>query len=76
MCEIRVAHDFGAFQTARMPEPLRTVSLDTDFPIRVGQDGTGAYPHPLSCVLDELVLTRGMLTAEEIDALARHYGVR
>ena len=76
MCEIRVAYDFGAFQTARMPEPLRTISLDTDFPIRVGQDGTGAYPHPLSCVLDELVLTRGMLTAEEIDALARHYGVR
>ncbi len=74
--EIRLAYDCGVPYTAKIPEALRTLSFDTAYPIHIGQDGTGSYPHPLSCVLDDLILADGKLEGAELDTLAKHYGIR
>ena len=65
--------DFAPLQFKAMPEALRGVSLDTEYPARIGQDGTGEYPHRLSALIDEMVIVDHAVTDEEIVALKEFY---
>ena len=72
--QIRFAYDFGAFTAAEIPPELRDSSFSAFPCLNIGQDGTGNYPHRLSAVLDEFILTDGVLTEEDLAALAELYG--
>ncbi len=72
--EIKIALDFGDFQTQALPEALKGVSFDAFNVLNVGQDGTGAYSAALTATVDELMIFNGALTEAELAALAEYYG--
>lgn len=50
----------------------RDVAFDA-LPLRIGQDGTGAYSDHLAVQLDEFILTADILSDEDIAALKSYY---
>ena len=50
----------------------RDVAFDA-LPLRIGQDGTGAYSDHLAAQLDEFILTADILSDEDIAALKSYY---
>jgi hypothetical protein len=65
--------DFAPLQVKRLAEEMRDVSFDTDYPVRIGQDGTGKYQHRLSALIDEMVIVDHAVTDEEIAKLKKFY---
>ena len=45
------------------------MSLLSDLPLNIGQDGTGMYPHNLNGDIDDLAIWKGALTFEDIQSL-------
>lgn len=74
--QVRLSYDFGTFTTAEIPAALRNASFDGIGGLHIGQDGTGQYTHPLPATVDELMIFDGVLSEEEIGALAEYYGVK
>ena len=72
--EIRFAYDFGEFMTAKIPENLKGSHFNSFRNLNIGQDGTGKYGIHLSAVLDEFLMIDGVMTQDELSALAKHYG--
>ena len=73
---VGISCDFGEFSSYKLPTELMDLSLDTEMPINIGQDGTGNYPAHLSATIDELMIFDGALAAKDIADLAKHYGVK
>jgi len=72
--EIRFAYDFGEFETTKIPAELKGAHLNAFRALNIGQDGTGKMGYALSAVLDEFILIDGVMTQEQLNALAVHYG--
>ncbi len=72
--EVRFSYDFGTFTTAEIPAELRNGSFDGIGGLHIGQDGTGGYTHPLPATVDELMIFDGVLSGEDVTALAKYYG--
>ena len=72
--EVRIALDFGDFQTQALPDALKGASLDAFNVLNIGQDGTGAYSASLTATVDELMIFDGALTEGELASLAEYYG--
>ena len=70
---VKIAYDFGNFQTLILPETLKDASFNGYDVLNIGQDGTGAYS-PLAATLDEFMIFDGVLTAEDVAALKAYYG--
>ena len=72
--EVKLATDFGKFQTLTLPDALKSASFDAYEVLNIGQDGTGTYSAPLAATLDEFMIFDGVLTAEDVAALKAYYG--
>jgi hypothetical protein len=70
---IGMSIDFEPMVIRPMPEEYRGVSLDTDMPIRIGQDGAATYPCPLSLLIDEMVIANRPLNDDDVAALKKLY---
>lgn len=71
--EVRFAYDFGDFITTEIPAAMKNSSFDAFKTLCIGQDGTKNYSAALPAVLDEFVLIDGVLTADDVKALAELY---
>ena len=74
--EVRFAYDFGEFITAEIPDMLKKIAFNSYPNLNIGQDGTGNCPPHLSAVLDEFLMIDGVMTEEDLSALAEHYGAK
>ncbi len=72
--EVRIALDFGDFQTQALPETLKDDSFDAYNLLNLGQDGTGSYSASLAATVDEFMVFDGAMTQTELAALAEYYG--
>lgn len=72
---VGISVDFGAFTVKTLGEELSETSVDTDKPVRIGQDGTGNYGSHLSAVIDDLVIFSGAMHEDDAAALAAYYGI-
>ena len=72
--EVRFAYDFGEFESAKIPAELMGSHLNAFRNLNIGQDGTGKLVYGLSAVLDEFILIDGVMTQDQLNALAEHYG--
>ena len=72
--EIRLAYDFGEFETLTLPDSLKNLSFDAYDVLNIGQDGTGELNLKLSVSLDEFMVFDGVLTSDDLSSLARYYG--
>ena len=72
---VGVSYDFGEFVTEQIPEELKNTSMNGVGGIRFGQDSTGEYA-PLSATVDDVIVVNGVLTSEDVAALAAYYGVK
>ena len=72
--EFRLSYDFRPFETAKFPEELKDVDLNSPLGgINIGQDGTGKYRLNLGAELDELLLIDGALTDKDLATLKSVY---
>ncbi len=71
---VKMAYDFGSFQTMTLPEALKDISFNGYDVLNIGQDGTGSYSASLAATVDELMIFDGALTRADIDKLAEYYG--
>ncbi len=71
--EVRFAYDFGDFITVEIPAAMKDSSFDAYKNLCIGQDGTKNYSAALPAVLDEFVLIDGVLSGEDVKALAEIY---
>ena len=71
--EVRFAYDFGEFITTEIPTAMKNSTFDAFKNLCIGQDGTKNYSASLPAVLDEFVLIDGVLTADDVKALAELY---
>ncbi len=72
--EVRMAYDFGSFQTLALSDALKDATFEGCNVLNIGQDGTGAYSASLAATLDEFMIFDGALTAEDVAALKAYYG--
>ena len=72
--EIRLAYDFGEFETLTLPDSLKNLSFGAYDVLNIGQDGTGELNLKLSVSLDEFMVFDGVLTSDDLSSLARYYG--
>ncbi|MBE6885163.1 MAG: hypothetical protein E7487_11265 [Ruminococcaceae bacterium] len=70
--EVSVYLDFKCAAHIKLPAALAGVSL-TALPFTIGQDGTGAHPTQLSAVIDELVVTKEIITPSLAETLRAYY---
>lgn len=70
--KVRIWYDFIDGDEADIPEALASTSFDSlDF--NIGQDGTGKLKYKLASQIDELILTKDVLSDADITALKAHY---
>ena len=63
--KIGFSYDFGPFQTADIPGPLKGVSFDGSRTLNIGQDGTGRYTYAFNGDIDDFALwTRALSDAD------------
>ena len=72
--EVKIAVDFGEFNTLSLPEALSADSFDALDVLNIGQDGTGSYDAALTASVDEFMVFDGALTQEDLAKLADYYG--
>ncbi len=72
--EFRLSYDFRPFETAKFPEELKDVDLNSPLGgINIGQDGTGKYRVNVGAELDELLLIDGALSDKDLATLKSVY---
>ena len=71
--EISFSYDFGKLVKKSLSKELADVDFDTEYPLNIGQDGTGKYDAYLSAELDEFLLINGVLTDEDVARLKELY---
>jgi len=72
---VSVAYDFGAYSTLQIPEEMKDGSMTGESGLILGQDVTKAHD-ALPATIDDIVIVSGVLTADDIAALAAYYGVK
>ncbi len=72
---VGISLDFAPMRTRALPDALKDVSFSTGLPVRIGQDGTGAYGAKLPAVLDEFLILAGPITDGDVAKLKEFYGV-
>ena len=72
---VKIVYDFSIVDSIPIPDTLIDDSFDSFPVLNIGEDGTGRLGLKLSAILDEFILIDGALTDDEIDALAKHYGM-
>ena len=72
--KVHLQYDFGTVTTVEIPGELLDASFDGIGGLHIGQDGTGNYTHPLPATVDELMIFDGVLSQEDVSALAKYYG--
>ncbi len=74
---MRYSFDFEPFVEEPLDAGLKDYSFSTDFNVlNIGQDATGQYGDSLIATLDEIVMINGVITEDDMEALAIHYGVK
>jgi len=66
---LMVAGDAGGVMRWMALETAALDSLVSTYPLNIGQDGTGAYPHNLAADLDDLAIWRRALSMDELNVL-------
>ncbi|MBE6540822.1 MAG: alkaline phosphatase [Ruminococcaceae bacterium] len=72
--EQKFAFDFGEFIAEELPDSVKEGGFEGCGRICIGEDAS-ATMSSLSGTLDEFLLIEGVLSDEQIKALAKHYGV-
>ena len=68
------AYDFGELAVFPISDALSGVSFDGISDITIGQDGTGKYVSNVPGYIDDFIILKGAVTAEDIATLASYYG--
>jgi hypothetical protein len=71
--EVRFSYDFEALRSVEIPATLQESTLDTNYRLNIGQDGTGHINLSLTAALDEYLIVDGVLTDADVAALKAHY---
>jgi len=74
--EVHLSYDFGEFSVITIPDVLANTSANSYNVLNIGQDGIGKYTSGFYAALDELMLFKGALTKDDVDALANYYSVK
>ena len=72
---VKLSYDFDEFQTLTLPNNLKDTSFDAFEVLNIGQDGTGNYSASCTATVDEFMLFDGVLSEEDLTALAKYYGI-
>ena len=72
---VGISLDFGAFTYTQIPESLSDYAMDTEYPLNLGQDGTGNGASKYHGSMDEFILFDGALEETDLNALAAYYGI-
>lgn len=72
---VGISIDFGAFAVTSIPASLSDYSMDTEFPLTVGQDGTGNGAVKYHGSMDDFIVFDGALDADDVASLAEYYGI-
>ena len=70
---VGLSFDFGKLQVQKLTAKTMDATFDALATLNIGQDGTGNYSSKLGCMIDEFMFFDGVLTQEDIDALAKYY---
>ena len=70
--KVSIWYDFIDGDEADIPDALMGKSFDS-MAFNIGQDGTGVLNYKLPAQMDELILTKDVLTEADIAALKAHY---
>lgn len=74
--EIRLSLDFEEFIVVNLGQTLKNASADTEYNVlNIGQDGTGSYPSKLSATMDEFMLFSSALDQDDVNSLAKYFGI-
>ena len=70
--EVRIYNDFALVSTKVLSDPMKSISFDA-LNLNIGQDGTGAYGSHLTAYLDEMIITKDIITPTDLAAMKAHY---
>jgi len=71
--KVRIYIDFSLESESDIPDGLSGSSFDA-LDMNIGQDGTGNYGDHLPAQIDEMIITRDVLSQSDITALKKLYG--
>lgn len=70
--KVRIWYDFVDGDELEIPAALSSIAFD-DRSFNIGQDGTGTLSYKLPAQIDELIITRDVLTDADVAALKDYY---
>ena len=72
---VSLSVDFKEFDTVEIPDALKDALFIGVPGLVIGQDGSKVYNNSLPATIDDFLLIEGVLTQEDVAALATYYGV-
>ena len=73
--ELRISFNFGEFVTLNIDPENKNTNYNSFNVLNIGQDGTGNYSCSLDATIDEFMMFDGVLSQDNIKALANYYGI-